>query len=228
MWSVVQGAGEEGKEIAGLERVKLYFEGLNLHYSARLMAQTPVILSRGSSSVSPSVNSCSGSCHATSLGFDAFLLSYSVFCLHLVHSPVFSLKKANQCMCVHMCSRVCRCMCASACMWRPGDSLGCWPSGIVHYHFRDGVSHRSGNHKVGYGGWSAIPRIHLSPPLSTVIPSVYHHACLLLCGFWGSNVGPLRKTFHQLNLLLSFPTSFSKKPSLNNGPTMGQVPWTRY
>lgn len=53
MWSVAQGAGEEGKEIAGLERVKLYFEGLNLHYSARLRARTPAILSRGSSSVSP-------------------------------------------------------------------------------------------------------------------------------------------------------------------------------
>lgn len=138
MWSVAQGAGEEGKEIAGLERVKLYFEGLNLHYSARLRARTPAILSRGSSSVSSRVNSCSGSCHPTSLGFDAFLLSYSVFCLHLVHSPVFSLKKANQCVCVHICSRVCRCMCASVCVWRPGDSLGCWPLGIVHCHFEMG------------------------------------------------------------------------------------------
>lgn len=122
---------------------------------------------------------------------------------------------------------VCECMCVEA-RGQP------WLLAFRHraLSFRDGVSHRPGNHKVGYGGWSAIPRIPLSPPLSTVIPSVHHHACLFLCGFCGSNVGSLRKTLHQLNLLLSFPPSFSKKPSPNNDAKTYSVsmalPWARY
>lgn len=43
MRSMAQGAGEEGRQIAGLESRKPYSECLTLHYSARQMAQTPAI-----------------------------------------------------------------------------------------------------------------------------------------------------------------------------------------